>query len=139
MTQQPSNWPSAKDDPFIQQAPINQDSPLSSWQEGQTTIPKWHLQTDEERIDQQKAIRAMESKLRRIKEQPNARNQYWRDNDLDSSDEDGERDDQEGLSLLWQQKYTHDEALIHQKDDRHYLPHTWVSWFACCCCSSPVD
>jgi hypothetical protein len=83
--------------------------------------------------------------LRRIKQNPTTQYQVRKENDLGNSNDEEDDDDnyyyyqgdQEGLSLLWQQKYTHEEALLHQKDDRQYLSSEWLSWLqSFCCCSS---
>ncbi|CAO3590244.1 unnamed protein product [Absidia cylindrospora] len=51
----------------------NSNNLSSSWQNTTSThqdrVPKWMLQTDEERADQQKVIHTMESKLKRVKRQ----------------------------------------------------------------------
>ncbi|CAO3624486.1 unnamed protein product [Cunninghamella blakesleeana] len=142
-----------KVDPFeISSKTIESSSSFSSsWYENNTQeIPKWNIQTDKERLDQQKAIQAMESKLKNIKHKQNNYSSMKKmdqhileANDNDNSDDDDDNidygiDDQnEGLHLLWQERYTAeglDDALKHQKKENQYISHPLFYWVSNCCC-----
>ncbi|CAO3608871.1 unnamed protein product [Cunninghamella echinulata] len=122
----------------------------SSWIEDSfQEIPKWSIQTDKEQLDQQKAIHAMESRLNNIKQQqtnyPKMKemNDNHRELVLEEDEEDEEgygiEDENEGLYLLWQERYTDqglDDALQHKKIENQYIHHPWLFWL-CGCCFTP--
>ncbi|KAI9302520.1 hypothetical protein BJ944DRAFT_242284 [Cunninghamella echinulata] len=128
---------------------IEQEQDASTWLENSfQDIPKWSIQTDKEQIDQQKAIHAMESRLNIIKQQQQQIN-YPRMKEMNDcnrelvSEEDEEdeesyeiEDENEGLYLLWQERYTDqglDDALQHKKIENQYIHHPWLIWLCGCC------
>ncbi|ORX57964.1 hypothetical protein DM01DRAFT_1405638 [Hesseltinella vesiculosa] len=121
-------------DPFEQQqTPNDQPWPWPSCQD----VPKWQLQTEQEQADQQQAIQAMEAKLARLK-LPKPSYTPATSMSMEASDDDDEHDchnpqeDQEGLPLLWRQRFQEDQldmALQQSKSERQYVT------FWCCCYS----
>ncbi|KAI8069925.1 hypothetical protein BC940DRAFT_296493 [Gongronella butleri] len=120
--------------------------------------PRWQLQTQEERADQQNALNVMrkarigrvmwrvlilfpfaEAKLARIERTYTPTMAPDRDIGVPSDDDDDDdmantQEEQEGLSLLWQQRYAPDdldEALRHGKSEQQYT--RWSPWSICCC------
>ncbi|SAM04716.1 hypothetical protein [Absidia glauca] len=105
-----STWPQCEDDPF-KQVNTQGSPPMCIHEEQEEIAPKWLLQTDEELMDQQQAVRAMESKLRRIKENPTTQYQARMENDINNSNDEEEDDDDDDDDDYYQGDQEVDECL----------------------------
>ncbi|KAI9255795.1 hypothetical protein BDA99DRAFT_517656 [Phascolomyces articulosus] len=125
-------------------------------------IPRWqHIRTQAEQQDSENSLRALESKLARLKSKPikattnqptdiipyQEEGTWYSESESESEIEDkptkGREEDHEGLYLLWRERAQqqghseyHDEldkAIEQQKREQEYTWHWAFSWIPKCC------